>query len=132
MNHPGGGSCYTIQEGDAKLAYITDNELYPPYKKNTDFLDFVSLVKNADLLIHDSQYVVQDMPAKSGWGHSVAEESIKLGLASNAKRLALYSHDPERTDVMVDEIVSHAEEIVLISGGEMECFGAFEGQSLKL
>lgn len=132
MNHPGSGSCYIIQEGDTKLAYVTDNELYPPYKKNTDFLAFVSLVNGADLLIHDAQYVVQDMPAKSGWGHSVAEEAIKLGLACTAKRLALYSHDPERTDIMVDEIVSHAEDIILISGGEMECFGAFEGQSLSL
>lgn len=132
MNHPGGGSCYVIQEGKKKLAYITDNELYPPYKKNTDFLDFVSLVKDADLLIHDAQYIVQDMPAKSGWGHSVAEEAIKLGLASNVKRLALYSHDPERTDTMVDDIVSHANEIVEISGGSMTCFGAVESESIEL
>lgn len=132
MNHPGGGSCYVIEEAGKKLAYITDNELYPPYKKNTDFLDFSLLVKNSDLLIHDAQYVVQDMPAKSGWGHSVAEEAIKLGLAANSKRLALYSHDPERTDNMVDEIVSHAQLIVEVSGGNMDCFGAFEGQTIIL
>lgn len=33
MNHPGGGSCYTISEGTCKIAYITDNELYPLQKK---------------------------------------------------------------------------------------------------
>ena len=132
MNHPGGGSCYIIQEGETKVAYVTDNELYPPYKKNTDFLEFVELVKDADLLIHDAQYVMQDMPAKSGWGHSVAEEAIKLGLACNVKQLALYSHDPERTDQMVDEIVQHAEEIIFVSGGTMQCFGAIEGNSIQL
>lgn len=132
MNHPGGGSCYTISDGVTKVAYVTDNELYPPYKKNTDFLDFVAFVKNADLLIHDAQYVVEDMPAKSGWGHSVAEESIKLALAANVKRLALYSHDPERTDTMVDEIVEHAQLIIEIGGGKTACVGAYEGLSYTL
>ncbi|WP_395340894.1 MBL fold metallo-hydrolase [Ningiella sp. W23] len=132
MNHPGGGSCYTIQEGDSKLAYITDNELYPPYKKDTDFLEFVEFAKNADLLIHDAQYVVKDMPAKLGWGHSVAEEAVKLALASFAKRLALYSHDPERTDKDIDEIVEDASVIIEIGGADAECFGAYEGQTLKI
>ncbi|MBT1452356.1 MBL fold metallo-hydrolase [Glaciecola sp. XM2] len=132
MNHPGGGSCYTIEENGSKLAYITDNELYPPYKKDTDFLEFVHFAKNADLLIHDAQYVVQDMPAKLGWGHSVAEEAVKLALASFAKRLALYSHDPERTDADIDEIVLHANEIMEIGGAEAGCFGAYEGQSITI
>jgi len=132
MNHPGGGSCYTIEDGETKLAYVTDNELYPPYKKNTDFLEFVAFVKDADLLIHDAQYVVEDMPAKCGWGHSVAEESIKLALAANVKRLALYSHDPDRTDSMVDKIVEHANQIIEIGGGKTKCLGAFEGLVISL
>ena len=132
MNHPGGGSCYTIEHENYKLAYVTDNELYPPYKKNTDFLEFVDLVKDADLLIHDAQYVVQDMPAKSGWGHSVAEEAIKLALAADVKRLALYSHDPERSDNMVDEIVEHANLIIQIGGGNTQCVGASEGLKIDL
>ena len=132
MNHPGGGSCYCLDDGKSKIAYITDNELYPPYKKNTDFLEFVSFTKHADLLIHDAQYVVEDMPAKSGWGHSVAEEAIKLALASDAKQLALYSHDPERTDEMVDEIVEHANEIIVVGGGETKCFGAKELKCIEL
>lgn len=132
MNHPGGGSCYTIEYKNFKLAYVTDNELYPPYAKNTDFQEFADLVKGADLLIHDAQYVVQDMPAKSGWGHSVAEEAIKLALAADVKCLALYSHDPERTDDMVDEIVDHANLIIEIGGGTTKCMGASEGLTLKL
>ena len=127
MNHPGGGSCYTITSAKQKVAYITDNELYPPYKKSTDFLTFVDFVKNADLLIHDAQYVVQDMPKKSGWGHSVAEEAIKLALAAKVKTLALYSHDPERTDTMIDEIVDHANNIITIGGGNTNVVGASEG-----
>jgi phosphoribosyl 1,2-cyclic phosphodiesterase len=132
MNHPGGGSCYTITDNNCKIAYVTDNELYPPYKKNADFLEFVEFVKDADLLIHDAQYIIQDMPAKSGWGHSVAEEAIKLALAANVKKLALYSHDPERTDAMVDEIVEYATMIIDIGGGTTTVVGASEGLVVTL
>lgn len=132
INHPGGGSCYSIEEHGKKVSYLTDNELYPPYSKSTDFLEFVKFVKDSDLLIHDAQYVTNDMPKKSGWGHSVAEEAIKLALAANVKRLALYSHDPERTDKMIDDIVDDAKTIIEIGGGSTHCFAAQEKTTIVL
>ncbi|MBU2979129.1 MBL fold metallo-hydrolase [Alteromonas sp. C1M14] len=130
MNHPGKGSAYSIEENGVKIAYITDNELYPPYKKETDFLTFVEFARDADIIIHDAQYMLSDMPAKSGWGHSVAEEAVKLAMASNAKRLALYSHDPERTDDDIDNVVTHCNEYITIAESEVELFAASEGQTL--
>jgi phosphoribosyl 1,2-cyclic phosphodiesterase len=132
MNHPGGGSSYRIEANGKALVYITDNELYPPYTKATDFLDFVNFAKNADLLVHDAQYLVTDMPAKSGWGHSVAEEAVKLAMACNAKQLALYSHDPTRTDTDIDEIIEHSQLITELGGAELTCFAAEENQVLVL
>jgi phosphoribosyl 1,2-cyclic phosphodiesterase len=131
MNHPGGGSCYTIKENGHKIAYITDNELYPPYRKQTDFLEFVMFAKGADILIHDAQYLVSDMPAKSGWGHSVAEEAVKLAMACQVKQLALYSHDPERTDDDIDEIIAHCKMIIEVGEMDLICFGAREGQIIE-
>lgn len=132
MNHPGKGSAYSIEEDGVKVAYITDNELYPPYKKETDFLTFVEFARNADVIIHDAQYMLSDMPAKSGWGHSVAEEAVKLAMASNAKRLALYSHDPERTDDDIDAVVAHCNEYITIAESDVHVFAAAEGQTLDL
>jgi phosphoribosyl 1,2-cyclic phosphodiesterase len=132
MNHPGGGSSYRIEHNQKVLVYITDNELYPPYEKATDFLDFVEFAKGADLLVHDAQYLVSDMPAKSGWGHSVAEEAVKLAMACNAKQLALYSHDPMRTDSDIDEIIEHSQLITEVGGADLSCFGAAENQVVIL
>ncbi|MEM0909370.1 MAG: MBL fold metallo-hydrolase [Pseudomonadota bacterium] len=133
MNHPGGGSCYCIEDNGKKLAYITDNELYPPYQKDGDFQKFVAFAKGADLLIHDAQYLVEDMPAKHGWGHSVAEEAVKLAMAAQTKILALYSHDPERTDDEVESITAHADEILKIGGAEdAVCIAAYEGLKIIL
>ena len=132
MNHPGKGSAYVIEEGDAKLAYVTDNELYPPYQKETDFLTFVDFVGNAGLLIHDAQYMVNDMPAKSGWGHSVAEEAVKLAMAGNTGQLALYSHDPDRTDSDIDGVVEHCRKFINAVDSQVTVFAAAEGQTISL
>ena len=130
MNHPGSGSAYCINADGVKVAYITDNELYPPYKKETDFIDFAKFAENADLLIHDAQYMLSDMPAKNGWGHSVAEEAVKLAMASNAKKLALYSHDPERTDNDIDDVVKHCNEYVTVAESNLHVFASSEGLTL--
>ncbi|WP_334049496.1 MBL fold metallo-hydrolase [Alteromonas gracilis] len=130
MNHPGSGSAYCINADGVKVAYITDNELYPPYKKETDFIDFAKFTENADLLIHDAQYMLSDMPAKNGWGHSVAEEAVKLAMASNAKKLALYSHDPERTDDDIDDVVKHCNEYVTVAESTLHVFASSEGLTL--
>ena len=82
--HAGRGSAYCIEADDARLAYITDDKLYPLQK--TDFIDFAKFAQNADLLIHDAQYMLSDMRRTDG-GHSVAEEAVKLAMACNAKKL---------------------------------------------
>ncbi|CAD5265998.1 Phosphoribosyl 1 [Alteromonas sp. 38] len=131
INHPGKGSAYSIEERGIKIAYITDNELYPPYKKETDFLTFVDFARNADVVIHDAQYMMSDMPAKTGWGHSIAEEAVKLAIACNAKQLALYSHDPDRTDEDIDKVVEHCMDYITIAESNLKIFASTEGQSLE-
>jgi phosphoribosyl 1,2-cyclic phosphodiesterase len=132
INHPGSGSSFCIEADGKKVAYITDNELYPPYKKNADFLDWVDFSRDADLIIHDAQYVTTDMPTKSGWGHSIAEEAVKLAMGSKAKRMALYSHDHIRTDDEITEIESYCQKIIEIGGADLELFAAAEGLTLTL
>ncbi|NMH58989.1 MBL fold metallo-hydrolase [Alteromonas ponticola] len=129
INHPGKGNAFSIIENGKKIVYMTDNELYPPYKKENDFLSFVTFCQNADLLIHDAQYNAADMPAKLGWGHSVAEEAVKLAIAADVKQLALYSHDPERTDEAIDRLVEHCQSVILTAQCNLLVFAAAEGQS---
>lgn len=130
INHPGGGSAYCIEADGSKVVYITDNELYPPYKKNTDFLDWVEFARDADLVIHDAQYMLTDMPAKSGWGHSVAEEAVKLSMACRAKRLALYSHDHTRTDDNIASVEAQCQELIAIAEADLQLFAAAEGMNI--
>ncbi|MFP6805863.1 MAG: MBL fold metallo-hydrolase [Pseudomonadales bacterium] len=66
LNHPGGGHSYKIGEDGVCFAYITDNELDPPNKPQTNYDEWVEYCRGVDLLIHDAQYTESDMPAKHG------------------------------------------------------------------
>ena len=59
----------------------------------------------ADLLIHDAQFTQQEYDAsKRGWGHSPLEYAIQSALRSQVNRLALFHHDPMRTDAQLDAL----------------------------
>ena len=92
-NHPIETYGYRFEEEGKILAYITDVE-------HIDGIDprVVDLAKNADLLIHDAQYTPEELEKKKGWGHSSWVQAVEVAEQANAKRLALFHHDPEHSD----------------------------------
>jgi phosphoribosyl 1,2-cyclic phosphodiesterase len=131
-NHPGGGYGYRIRKLGKSVVYITDNELYPPYNKNTEFEEFVRFCSFADVLIHDSQYIEQDMPYKHGWGHSLVSQTCELALAADVKHVILFHHDPERNDEELDVIQKKAQSWFEENNAHITCTAAFEGMELML
>jgi phosphoribosyl 1,2-cyclic phosphodiesterase len=110
LNHPGGAQGFRIDDdGGSSLAYLTDNELTPPQDATVTPEALARFADGVDLLIHDSQYVRADMPSKHGWGHSVVDDVLALGTAARPKTLALYHHDPERSDDALDAIGKRAQ-----------------------
>jgi phosphoribosyl 1,2-cyclic phosphodiesterase len=104
LNHPGGGIAYRIEEDGTSCAYITDNELLPPDNPATTYGEWVDFCQGVDVLIHDAQYLESDMPHKHGWGHSLAAQVRQLALDAGVGCLAMYHHDPDRTDTEIDYI----------------------------
>ena len=98
LNHPDGGTAYCLYADNQKIAYVTDNELKPPYAESTSWDEWLAFVQDADVLIHDAQYNNNDMPLKHGWGHSTHEQVVDLALTANVKQLFFISHDPASTD----------------------------------
>ncbi|AWB66999.1 MBL fold metallo-hydrolase [Saccharobesus litoralis] len=134
MNHPGGGSSYLIADNGTKLAYVTDNELFPPYRVETQFSEWQSFIQDADLLIHDAQYTDVDMPLKHGWGHSLIEQAVELSVSAGVKRCAFYSHDHTRTDDAIDALLEQIQVKMAERDNPSapEIFAAYEGQVVVL
>ncbi|HET98423.1 MAG TPA: MBL fold metallo-hydrolase [Desulfurivibrio alkaliphilus] len=149
LNHPVLCLGYRIEFGGKVLCTAYDTEPYrnlfitdpaaPSYdeemawegaevaaEQNRLVTDFFT---GADLLIHDTQYTEEEFfPAKVGWGHSSFEYALAAASRAGVKRLALFHHDPDRSDDQLDELA-------LCYGGQrdgVEVFCAREGMELTL
>lgn len=110
LNHPGSGSAYRIAADGQTLAYVTDNELFPPEPVLTCKAQWLEFVAGVDLLIHDGQYLETDMPHKLGWGHSLVSQAVILAKEAKVKKLVIFSHDPARTDRQLDLLAAEFSE----------------------
>jgi phosphoribosyl 1,2-cyclic phosphodiesterase len=105
LNHPQGCMGFRIESKEGVLVYATDNEPGDPeFDKSVR-----KLAEGADVLIYDAQYLPEEYEAhKRGWGHSHWREAVKIVMESGAKDLILFHHDPDHTDVCLDNVVKEA------------------------
>src|SRR5688500_11470228 len=101
--HPGGVYIYRISWRGKSVVYATDTEGYVGTDRK-----LVQFAKNADVLIHDAQYLEEHyrgqlvgFPSTQGFGHSTVTMASEVAAASEAGRLVLFHHDPAYTDEMV-------------------------------
>ena len=85
MFHPGGSVAYSIINPEGKkLIFATDVELkskdFELNDKNRNFFD------NADVLVLDAQYTVEEASQKENWGHSTFCFAIDFASLWNVKK----------------------------------------------
>ena len=104
LHHPNGATGYRIDHKGKSVVYVTDTE-HIPGKPDQNIL---GLIAGADLVIYDSTYTEAEFPTKIGWGHSTWNEGVRLCRAANVKRMAIFHHDPDHTDDIMDKIAAEA------------------------
>ena len=137
LNHPALTIAFRIEVDGAVVVYACDHE---PHSRDLahargplegqDRLH-AEFLRNADLVIHDSQYLAEEYAGKVGWGHSTVEYAVTVAQAVGVKRLALTHHDPLRTDAKVDDLVAHAQTL-LAPEASIQVFAAAEGMILDI
>lgn len=105
LNHPDGATGYRVDYGGHSICYLTDTEHVPGAPDR----NILGLIAGADLVIYDSMYTDAEYDAYVGWGHSTWQEGVRLCRAAGAKRLAVFHHDPEHDDDMLDGIAREVE-----------------------
>lgn len=108
LNHPGGCLGFRIENNGAVLAYCTDTT----HADGTVEESIVNLGRDADLLIHDSHFSVEDRQRFASWGHSSWLEAARAASAANAKCLALFHYAPDASDEYLEQnVLPRAREI---------------------
>ena len=102
--HPVNGVLfYRVEWQGKKVVYASDTEGYVGGNQK-----LIKFAKNADVLIHDAQYYMDNeyadiITSKQGYGHSSPEMSVEVAQKTNAKKLVLYHHDPSHNDKKIEE-----------------------------
>lgn len=123
--HPQGVFIYRVNFQGRSFVFATDVESYVgQYQK------LVHFAQDADLLVHDAQYTdalyLHAPVPRQGWGHSTWRMAVETANAANVKQLALYHHEPEHDDAMLDDIEKRAQAV------RPNTFMAREGMTVEL
>ncbi len=149
MNHPGICVGYRLNTSEGSIAYMPDNELFQRQRSQPetasaqepgDVLTYargqdeklVQFIREADVLVIDSQYDASEYPQHVGWGHSCVDDTVMLALHAHVKRLFLFHHDPGHDDAHISRMVAEARDLVAKQGGTMQVEAAREGLELFL
>ncbi|OAP39811.1 MBL fold metallo-hydrolase [Sinorhizobium glycinis] len=120
--HPGGCVGYRVDWRGRAVVLIYDTE-HEPGILDPELLEFIA---GADLLVYDCTYLESEMAAYRGYGHSTGMHGSRLAMAASIPRLAMFHHDPSRTDAA---LAAMEQEVQAFFGG---AFAARDHQVIDL
>jgi len=154
LNHPVIDLGYRIEADGAVFVTVYDTEpfrnLFDGNPEDDDYdedaknegekaakmnnLRVMEFIRNADLAVYDAQFVnTEYRKSKIGWGHSTVEYVLENTIKAGVKRVALFHHDPMRSDkelALIEKIAK--QRVAKIKSRHMEVFAAREGLEVEL
>ena len=127
-NHPGVTVGYRLFSPDGIVCFFPDVEP----RSGGDDHEMIDFVRDADVLILDSQYDRNEYRKHIGWGHGCVDESVALALKANVKKLLLFHHDPDHDDKKIDSFVKYARRLVTQAKRKLKVDAAREGMVISL
>lgn len=106
LRHIDGCIGYRVEWGGRAVALIYDYE----HSAEGPDATVLQLTRDAALVVYDCTYTEEEMPRRLGYGHSTWQQGVKLAKAANIGRLALFHHEPSRSDDELDIIERNAKE----------------------
>lgn len=131
MSHPGDSYAYAVMEQGHKFVYATDVELLAKDFEASPARQAV--FQDADALVIDAQYTVEEAYQKQNWGHSAFCYAIDFAVAWKIKKVFLFHHDPAYDDRKLHSMLESAQWYAnYISHDGIEIALAIEGQEIQL
>lgn len=150
LNHPYISIGYRIEDESGSLAYISDTAPFDHIVLGYDYiasrpdlekspkpsdnaileamrLGVLDLCRNADLVIYDTMFEMDEYLAYPHWGHSSPSYAVEIAQEAGAACLALFHHHPLRTDDQIDEILKTTQ-----NNANISVIAATEGMELDI
>jgi len=131
LKHPQGSYAYKFTQNGKHFIFATDTEFtgetIEKIEGKTNFF------KNADLLVLDSQYTLDEAFLKVDWGHTSYTMAVNCAINWNVKKLIMTHHEPAYSDDILQEnyllALEHARQMMDV---QTEIFLAREGMIFDL
>ncbi len=148
-NHPGICLGYRLLTPHGDIVYLPDHEAYErceierqkaEHETSAHGLEYARLqdekviefLRDAEVVIADSQYDAIEYPSHRTWGHTCADDTVQLAVRAGAKRLFLFHHDPDHNDEKVAAMVERAQQEAGRNDGKTIVAAAREGEEILL
>ncbi len=113
LKHPQGCFAYKFEQAGRIFIFATDTEftgeVIEHMGKRTEFF------KNADVLVLDSQYTLDEAFLKADWGHTSYTMAVNCAINWEVKKLVMTHHEPAYSDDILQEnyllAVEHAQQM---------------------
>ncbi len=155
LNHPWIAMAYRIEVDGAAVVYCSDTAPFADILFGREFMvtppaleqplpadvvaeldkmraGVVTLARNADLLIYDTQFTKEEYRLRPHWGHSHPDDAIAIARDAGVKTLCLFHHAPLRTDDENDAILARYQAVAQEQGERFKLVSAYEGLELTL
>jgi phosphoribosyl 1,2-cyclic phosphodiesterase len=133
IRHRGPTLGFRIDGHGGSLAYISDHgpgaEGRGPEHDDIVPAEVLELVRDVDVLVHDSQHTPEQYERFRHFGHCTPAYAVKVAKAGAARELVLFHHDPGRDDDGVDMMVRLAREAAVEEGYGGVVRAAMEGET---
>lgn len=132
LNHPGICIGFRIEARGRSVCYLSDHEEFVRLNGDNDMarrLDdgIAEFVRGCDLLIREAQYTEEEYAPRRGWGHSTFGDAVRCAARAGVRRLAVFHHDPEHTDDIMDQHMAYCRALAVKLGSAVDCFAASDG-----
>lgn len=126
--HNGPTVGYRVEWEGVSVAYVSDHQ--QPLDGTMRVAESVlELCDGVDLLIHDAQFTPADFAEKPHWGHCTVDYALTVAREAGVASLALFHHDPSRSDADVDDLLADARRIGEAAG--IDVIAAAEGLTIS-
>ncbi len=146
VNHTTICNAYRIEADGVSVAYVTDTGafdgplLLPSESSDIDGFPtgdpatvlrelrerLVDLVRGCSVAIYDTMFSAEEMARLPDWGHSSPAEAIDICRAAGVTHLALFHHNPDCNDDLIDARLAQAR----FEGSGLLVSAAHEGETL--
>ncbi|MDF3818318.1 MBL fold metallo-hydrolase [Leptospira sp. 96542] len=107
LKHPGGSYAYKFTNKEGKIFIFATDAEFTGADMDT-IQGSLPFFQNADLLVMDTQYTLDESFSKFDWGHTSYTMAVNCATSWGIKNLVLTHHEPSYSDEKIYEIFKDA------------------------